>query len=115
MIFSPTDVDTSSCSAQVEVIRLDPGQLTMTTAWRRLTSDFGVRMLLCEGGPTVFGALLHEDLADELFLTLSPRLAGGGSEAGITHGPALPELLHLTLQWALEREGSMFLRYAVSR
>ena len=66
----------------------------MTTAWRRLTSDFGVRTLLCEGGPTVFGALLHEDLADELFLTLSPRLAGGGSEAAITRGPALPELLH---------------------
>ena len=42
----------------------------MTTAWRRLTSDFGVRTLLCEGGPTVFGALLHEDLVDELFLTV---------------------------------------------
>ena len=115
VIFTPTDLDTSSCSAQVEVVRLDPGQLTMTTAWRRLTSDFGVRNLLCEGGPTVFGALLHEDLADELFLTLSPRLAGGGSETAITHGPALPELLHLALEWALEREGSMFLRYAVSR
>jgi len=115
VIFTPTDLDTSNCAAQVEVVRLDAGQLTMTTVWRRLTSDFGVRMLLCEGGPTVFGALLHEDLADELFLTLSPRLAGGGSEASITHGPALPELLYLTLRWALEREGSLFLRYAVTR
>ncbi|HEV7175099.1 MAG TPA: dihydrofolate reductase family protein [Solirubrobacteraceae bacterium] len=111
VIFTPTDLDTSSCSAQVEVVRLDPGHLTLTTVWRRLTSDFGVRLLLCEGGPTVFGALLHEDLADELFLTLSPRLAGGGSEASITHGPPLSELLHLTLRWALEREGSLFLRY----
>ena len=74
-----------------------------------------MRTLLCEGGPTVFGALLHEDLVDELFLTLSPRLAGGGSEATITSGPPLPELLPLTLRWALEREGSLFLRYAVSR
>jgi 5-amino-6-(5-phosphoribosylamino)uracil reductase len=115
VIFTPTDLDTSNCGAQVEVVRLDPGQLTMTTVWRRLTSDFGVRMLLCEGGPTVFGALLHEDLADELFLTLSPRLAGGGSEASITHGPALPALLDLTLRWALERQGSLFLRYAVTR
>ena len=115
VIFTPIDLDTSGCSAQVEVVRLDPGQMTMTTVWRRLTFDFGVRMLLCEGGPTVFGALLQEDLADELFLTLSPKLAGGGSEAAITYGPPLPELLQLTLRWALERQGSLFLRYAVSR
>jgi 5-amino-6-(5-phosphoribosylamino)uracil reductase len=111
VIFTPTELDTSNCAAQVDVVRLDPGELTMTTAWRRLTSDFGVRLLLCEGGPTVFGALLHEDLVDELFLTVSPRLAGGGSEATITSGPPLPELLHLTLRWALERDGSLFLRY----
>jgi riboflavin biosynthesis pyrimidine reductase len=114
-VFTPTDLDTSCCTAQVEVVRLDPGELTMTTAWRRLRSDFGVRTLLCEGGATVFGALLQEDLVDELFLTVSPRLAGGGSETPITSGPPLPELLHLTLLWALEREGSLFLRYAVSR
>jgi 5-amino-6-(5-phosphoribosylamino)uracil reductase len=84
----------------------------MTTAWRRLASDFGVRTLLCEGGATVFGALLHEDLVDELFLTVSPRLAGGGTETPITSGPPLPDLLHLKLLWALEREGSLFLRYA---
>jgi 5-amino-6-(5-phosphoribosylamino)uracil reductase len=111
VIFTPTELDTSSCAAQVDVVALDPGQMTMTTAWRRLTSDFGVRMLLCEGGPTVFGALLHEDLVDELFLTVSPRLAGGGSEAAITQGPPLAELLELTLLWTLEREGSLFLRY----
>jgi riboflavin-specific deaminase-like protein len=115
VIVTPTELDTSTYAAQVDVVRLDPGQMTMTTAWRRLTSDFGVRTVLCEGGPTVFGALLHEDLADELFLTVSPRLAGGGSEAAITHGPSLTELLNLTLLWALEREGSLFLRYAVSR
>lgn len=112
VVFTPTELDTSNCAAQVEVVRLDPGQMTMTTAWRRLTSDFGVRTLLCEGGPTVFGALLHEDLVDELFLTVSPRLAGGGTEAAITGGPPLPELLHMTLLWALERESSLFLRYA---
>lgn len=112
VVFTPTDLDPSSCAAQVEVVRLDPGQLTMTTAWRRLRSDFGVRTLLCEGGATVFGALLHEDLVDELFLTVSPRLAGGGTETPITSGPPLSELLHLNLVWALERDGSLFLRYA---
>ena len=111
VVFTPSDLDTAGCAAHVDVVRLDPGELTMTTAMRRLASDYGVRVLLCEGGPTVFGALLQEDLVDELFLTISPRLAGGGSGASITAGPPLPELLHLTLVWELEREGSLFLRY----
>ena len=89
MVFTPTELDTSGCSAQVEVVRLDPGAADPDHRMRRLTSDFGVRLLLCEGGPTLFGALLREDLVDELFLTLSPKLAGGGSEAPITHGPPL--------------------------
>jgi riboflavin-specific deaminase-like protein len=111
VVFTPADLDTSGCAAHVDVVRLDPGELTMTTALRRLAADFGVRMLLCEGGPTVFGALLQEDLVDELFLTIAPKLAGGGSEATVTAGPGLSELLQLTLLWALEREGSLFLRY----
>ena len=36
----------------------------------------GHSLILCEGGPTVFGALLVAGLVDELFLTTSPLLAG---------------------------------------
>jgi riboflavin biosynthesis pyrimidine reductase len=72
-----------------------------------------VRSLLCEGGPTVFGALLRENLTDELFLTLAPKLAGGGSSPTVTSGPELPELLNLRLAWALEHGGSLFLRYGL--
>jgi riboflavin biosynthesis pyrimidine reductase len=43
----------------VEVVELDPGELTLTTALRHLRSQHGVHRLLCEGGPTLFGALLH--------------------------------------------------------
>ena len=63
----------------------------MTTVLRHLRSDYGVRTLLCEGGPTLFGALLTEDVVDELFLTLAPKLAGGGSGPTITSGPELAE------------------------
>ena len=59
---------------------------------RRLRSDYDVRSVLCEGGPTLFGALLQEDLVDELFLSLAPKLTGGGSAPSITTGPALAEL-----------------------
>jgi riboflavin biosynthesis pyrimidine reductase len=34
------------------------------------------RVVLCEGGPRVFGQLLEARLVDELFMTLSPQIAG---------------------------------------
>jgi 5-amino-6-(5-phosphoribosylamino)uracil reductase len=111
VVFTPGDLDTSAYQAQVEVVRLDPGELTLTTMMRRLRSDYGVRTLLCEGGPTVFGALLQEQLVDELFLTVAPKLTGGGSGPTVSGGPELAELQELTLTWALEHNGSLFLRY----
>jgi riboflavin biosynthesis pyrimidine reductase len=43
-----------------------------------LRSEFGVQTLLHEGGPTLFGQFLEADALDELFLTLSPQIAGRG-------------------------------------
>jgi 5-amino-6-(5-phosphoribosylamino)uracil reductase len=74
-------------------------------------AEHGIRSVLCEGGPTVLSALVRERAVDELFLTLSPRIVGGGAEPTITNGPELPELAALELRWALEREGVLFLRY----
>ncbi len=112
VIFSPVDLDVSNLAAHIEVERLDPGMLTLTTVFRRLRSEYGIASLLCEGGPTVFASLVREQLVDELFLTLSPKLTGGGSAPTITSGPELSELCPLRLLWALERGGSLFLRYA---
>jgi 5-amino-6-(5-phosphoribosylamino)uracil reductase len=108
-------LDIDSCTADVTVVALDPGELTMTTVLGRLRADFGIRSLLCEGGPTVFAALVRERLVDELFLTLAPRLTGGGRGPTITSGPELPELQQLEPVWTLERAGSLFLRYAFTR
>jgi riboflavin-specific deaminase-like protein len=113
VIFSAVDIDVGGCAAQVEVAVLDPGELTQTTALRRLRADYEVRTLLCEGGPTLFGALLLESVVDELFLTLAPKLAGGGTEPTITSGPELAEPRDMEIRWLLERNGSLFLRYAV--
>jgi riboflavin biosynthesis pyrimidine reductase len=86
--------------------------LTMTTVLERLRADHGVRSVLCEGGPTILGALLVEGLVDELFLSLSPRLAGGRG-LGVVEGEALPEPAELERAWVLESEGMLFLRYLV--
>jgi len=44
-----------------------------------LRSQFEVQILLHEGGPTLFGQFLEAGAVDELFLTLSPQIAGRGS------------------------------------
>jgi len=59
----------------------------------------------------LFGSLLEEDLVDELFLSLSPTLAGGGTSPTITSGTELPALRGLRLSWLLERENFLYLRY----
>ena len=115
VVFTAGELDTSGLTAQVEVVRLDPGELTLTTAMRRLRSDHDVRTLLCEGGPTLFGALLREDLVDELFLSVAPKLTGGGTAPAITSGSELTELRTLDLVWVLELNGALYLRYAVQR
>lgn len=48
----------------------------------------GLAHVLCEGGPHLFGALLAENLVDELCLTVSPVLAGPGA-GRIVAGPPL--------------------------
>lgn len=101
--------------ARVEVHALDPrsdGPL-LTAALRHLRHHHGIRSLLCEGGPSLFGGLLGEGLVDELFLTLAPQLSGGGTAPSLTAGDALPSPADLRLVWALERSGSLYLRYAV--
>jgi riboflavin biosynthesis pyrimidine reductase len=78
-------------------------------ALRRAQDEHGVRSVLCEGGPTLNVAMLAEGAFDELFLTISPLLAGGRDPLTILNdGDPAP----LELRWALEGGGALFLRYA---
>jgi riboflavin-specific deaminase-like protein len=113
VVFTARPLDTSGVRAEVDVVHLDEGELTLTTMLRRLRSAYDVRALLCEGGPTLFGALLHENLVDELFLSLAAKVVGGGSAPTISSGSALTDVLTPSLLWALERQGSLFLRYGL--
>lgn len=69
----------------------------------------GVEALLCEGGPTLHGALQAAGLVDDLFLTIAPKLAGGGAPR-ILEGE-LAEVEPLELAWLLEQDGELFARY----
>ena len=43
---------------------------------------YGVRYLLCEGGPSLYGSMLTAGLIDEKFLTVSPIEVGAMSASG---------------------------------
>ncbi|MEV0049508.1 pyrimidine reductase family protein [Saccharopolyspora shandongensis] len=74
----------------------------------------GLRRIGCEGGPTLFGNLVDEDLVDELCLTLSPLLASG--DAGrIAAGAGVEAPRRMRLQSALHAESLLLLRYARMR
>ncbi len=84
-------------------------------ALRRLRAEHGVRSILCEGGPRLNAELLRADLVDEIFLSIAPKLVGGGDPLTIVGGSALAEPAELDLVWVLEREGELYLRLRVSR
>jgi riboflavin biosynthesis pyrimidine reductase len=57
------------------------GKTTPAAVLKILADEFGVRLLLHEGGPTIFGEFLGVGLIDELFLTLAPQIAGSQARA----------------------------------
>ena len=79
----------------------------------------GHQILLCEGGPTLLGQFLRTGLLDELFLTLSPVIAGrddGASRPGFVARTEFPPTgLPVTRLLSARRNGShLFLRYETS-
>ncbi|WP_419217640.1 dihydrofolate reductase family protein [Gordonia sp. CPCC 205333] len=71
----------------------------------------GHTKLLCEGGPSLFGTLLADDLVDELCLTTSPTLAGGVGNR-IAHGPNPIDLRPVALQQLLgDDDGYLYARW----
>jgi riboflavin-specific deaminase-like protein len=103
----------SGVKAHVEYLRSESGPFDLRPLMERLRSEYGVRSILCEGGPTLNESLLLYGLVDELFLTLAPVLAGGADALTIVAGQPLPELLPLELIWVMEDGGELFLRYGI--
>jgi riboflavin biosynthesis pyrimidine reductase len=107
------------CHADIHYIRaVRDGLLDLPKAMAQLRAEHGIRTLLCEGGPHLNAQLLAEGLVDELFLSLSPVLAGGDltSEAlRILSGPELDPPVTLELVSVVEHDSYLFLRYGVQR
>jgi riboflavin biosynthesis pyrimidine reductase len=113
-LYMPEGAEPPRCEADVSLHTLAEADFSLTAVLRSLRREHGVGSLLCEGGPTLFGAMLSERLVDELFLTLAPALVGGGEEP-LTAGSPLAEMVDLHLEWALERDRHLFLRYQTAK
>jgi riboflavin-specific deaminase-like protein len=70
-------------------------------AWmlQQLRSEYKVRTVACEGGATLFRALLEKDLVDQLNLTIAPYLFGGANAPTLTglSKDFLPHSIHCSL------------------
>ena len=112
VVLTNSDREAPPCEAQLIVERIPGPELDFVEGTARLHSSHGVRAMLHEGGPTLLGALLAPGLVDELFLTVSPMLVGGG-EPSLVEGTAFERPHTLDLLSVLMHESFLYLRYAV--
>jgi riboflavin-specific deaminase-like protein len=112
VIVTTERADVSELEAVADVVRCGRDDVELAAALAVL-HDRGATRVLCEGGPTLNGALLREGLVDELFLTLAPTLVGAAPlrivEAELA-GPVDVELTELR-----HHDGELLLRYRVDR
>jgi riboflavin-specific deaminase-like protein len=86
-------------------------------AWmlQQLRTEYGIRRISCEGGATLFRALLEEDLVDQLNLTIAPYLFGGANAATVTglNKKFLPRAVHCSLTEMRTEGEECFLTYRI--
>ncbi len=109
LIFTNDEGPVPETNTPVELVRVEE-PIRITEVLRHLRQERGIRALLCEGGPHVFGQLTAAGALDELFLTISATLTGERDAPRILEG-ALAEPEHLDLVNLAEAEGELFARY----
>jgi riboflavin biosynthesis pyrimidine reductase len=99
-VIAVTDAETVDLAAALDVLRAR-----------------GCPVILSEAGPSLFGSLVASRLVDELFLTVSPVLAGRAAEArlGLVEGVELVPQTRIagTLSSARVHGSHLFLRYTL--
>jgi 5-amino-6-(5-phosphoribosylamino)uracil reductase len=101
--------------AAAEVVAVNAGDRVDLGLAIAALHERGHAVIVSEAGPTVFGELLAERLVDELFLTVSPLVAGRGADRrlGLAEGTELlPQTTDPAKLLSLRRaDAHLFLRY----
>ncbi len=108
---APADLE-RSVPGNAHIIRQQHPQvdLTKALAWLRTQR---IERLLCEGGGTLNYAMFRDNLVDQLFLTLAPKIKGGEHIRTPVEGDGLPRerVGELTLVSVYTHDGELYLRY----
>jgi riboflavin biosynthesis pyrimidine reductase len=107
----------ASVPGATEVVAVNDDDTVDLTRALELLRERGCPVILTEAGPSMFGALVASRLVDELFLTVSPVLAGRGANArlGLIEGVELvPQTRVAGRLRSVRAHGShLFLRYGL--
>jgi riboflavin biosynthesis pyrimidine reductase len=96
-------------------------QVDLVATVQLLRQKHGIRTLLCEGGPTLYGEFLKHQLIDEDFRTMSFQILGESTKPGIDRPTAYGHLRYtpgtapwfrlISLHYALPHHAFFRLRY----
>ncbi len=101
--------EVSAFGAVAEVFRAGTERVDLRAVLGRLRAD-GVSVVVCEGGPTLNGALVDAGVVDEWCITFAPLVAGGDSHR-IVNGAA-PDADEYDLASLLTEDGLLFGRWS---
>jgi 2,5-diamino-6-(ribosylamino)-4(3H)-pyrimidinone 5'-phosphate reductase len=126
--FSPLIILVSRRASKARITRLQKlgaiihvcgeKHVNFTKALQWLRKEWNVKRLLCEGGGEINAALFREDLVDEFYLTLSPKIFGGRNAPTMADGigmESLADATRLKLKSNRRIGDEMFLNYQVAR
>src|SRR4029450_3288298 len=90
-------------------------EVDLAAMLKTLRDQYKVRTLACEGGPTLFRALLERDLVDQLNLTIAPYIFGGAQAPTLTglSRKFLPASVHCSLRDMRTIGEECFLTYRI--
>ena len=120
LIFSTSQMPATTRAALEGKAKLHLGEgphVDLRALLQTLRSRYGVRRLICEGGPTLLRSLLEANLVDEINLTFCPRVFGGAEAPTLTGGPCafLPAAIQCKLETMETPGDECFARYRVLR
>lgn len=107
------DADRALALSEVaEVRQIGVGDVDLPAALAQLHAE-GNRIVTCEGGPSLNGHLVAQDLIDEWALTISPQLVAGDIARSTLGGTADPRAF--ALDRLLESDGELLGRWVRRR
>ncbi|MTE13752.1 pyrimidine reductase family protein [Nocardia aurantiaca] len=105
---APDDRKKRLIDAGADVIGYDEN--AATTGILEALDGLGLRRVLCEGGPSLFGQFLTAGAVDELCLTISPQLVGGTAGRIAVSPEALPTPMN-PCHLLLDHDGTILTRW----